>query len=100
MENPDIHRIYRWLMPFKSSNQEWLGSLSKISLQAFVWFCDQSCLIGAVYRKIVDKSTCTFLLVVKLKENVQQRRPLLVYICYRNVHKKGHGQCIFTNTFA
>ena len=31
------------------SNQEWLGSLSAISLQALMWFCDQSCLIGTVY---------------------------------------------------
>ena len=36
-------------MPFKSSDEEWLGSLSTISLQTLVWFCDQSCLIGAVH---------------------------------------------------
>ena len=85
-------------MPFKSSNQEWLGSLSKIFFQTLVWLCDQSCLRGAVYCLTTKDCTYTFMFVI-LEENVQQPHPLLTYIFNRKVHKKGHGQCIFTNNF-
>ena len=61
---------------------------------------DRSCLLSYIEGLYVDKFTCTFLLVVNVKENVQQPHPLLAYVSYRNVCKKGHGQCIFANIFA
>ena len=32
-------------MPFKSYNQEWLGSLSETSMQILMWLCHWSCIV-------------------------------------------------------
>ena len=54
IEIPDIRRLYKWLMLFKSSNQEWLGGLSetsantRVALQLIMF--ESSCLLSNINR--------------------------------------------------
>ena len=47
MEMPDIRRLYKSLMPFKSSNQQWLDKISFadtcVALQSIMF--ERSCLL-------------------------------------------------------
>ena len=70
---------------------EWLGSLSKISLKILVWLCDQSCLRGAVYC-VIWKDCIIYLYLpacCNFGEKYTATMPFLAYISYTCVRKKG-----------